>query len=92
MYSCEMRKRVEQELFKLVKKDRKQMEAINKKINEIICNPYHYKNLRAPLERLRRVHIGSFVIVFSIDEKRKLVIIEEYAHHDEIYKKADYKF
>jgi YafQ family addiction module toxin component len=87
MYSYELRKGVEKGFFRLAKKDRKQMEAINKKINEIICNPYHYKNLRAPLAHLRRVHIGSFVIVFSIDEKRKSVIIEEYAHHDDVYKR-----
>jgi YafQ family addiction module toxin component len=93
MYSCEMRKKVEHELFKLVKKDRTQMEAINKKINEITSNPYHYKNLRAPLSHLHRVHVDkSFVLLFSIDEERKTVIIEEYAHHDEIYKKSYQKF
>jgi mRNA-degrading endonuclease RelE of RelBE toxin-antitoxin system len=37
---------------------------------------------------MRRVHIDkSFVLVFSIDETEKTVIIEDYDHHDKIYKK-----
>jgi len=55
MYSYELRKGVEKEFFRLAKKDKKQMEAINKKINEIIRNPYHYhKNpLRASYSGLK---------------------------------------
>jgi mRNA-degrading endonuclease RelE of RelBE toxin-antitoxin system len=38
------------------------------------------------MQNLRRVHVGkSFVLVYSIDEERKLVTIEDYAHHDEVY-------
>lgn len=88
MYSYELRKGVEKEFFRLAKKDKKQMEAINKKINEIIRNPYHYKNLRAPLSHFHRVHLDkSFVLLFSIDEERKTIIIEGYAHHDDVYKR-----
>jgi mRNA-degrading endonuclease RelE of RelBE toxin-antitoxin system len=61
--------------------------VISKKIEEIRLNPHHYKNLRKPLNHLRRVHIDkSFVLAFSIKESKKLVIIEEYDHHDKIYK------
>jgi len=87
MYSYELRKSVEKIFFKIIKKNTKQIIIIEKKINEIIQNPHHYKNLRKPLQHLKRVHIGkSFVIVFSIDEQNKKVIIEEYNHHDTIYK------
>ena len=49
-------------------------------------DPYHYKKLSRPLQHLRRVHIDkSFVLIFSIDESKKLVIIEDYDHHDQIY-------
>ena len=86
MYSYELRKSVEKIFFKLAKKNSKQLEIIEKKINEIIKDPNHYKNLRAPLQHLKRVHIDkSFVLVFSVDESDKKVIIEDYKHHDCIY-------
>ena len=86
MYSYELRKSVEKIFFKLAKKNPAQMEMIYKKIEEIIQNPQHYKNLRYPLQHLKRVHIDkSFVMVFAIDESRKTVIIEDYGHHDEVY-------
>lgn len=87
MYSYELRKSVEKEFFKLAKKNPKQLLIIEKKINGIRQNPQHYKNLKNPLQHLKRVHIDkSFVLVFSVDENRKHVIIEDYDHHDNIYK------
>lgn len=88
MYVYEMRKSVENIFFKLAKKNPKQLEIIYDKIEEIRLNPHHYKNLSSPLQHLRRVHIDkSFVMVFSIEESKKLVIIEDYDQHDKIYKK-----
>ena len=88
MYNLELRKSVEKIFFKLAKKNPKQLEIIYNKINEITKNPHHYKNLRRPLQHLKRVHIDkSFVLVFSINEKKKLIIIEDYDHHDRIYKR-----
>ncbi len=87
MYSCELRKSVENIFFKLSKKNPGQLEIISKKIEEIRKNPSHYKNLRKPLQHFKRIHIGkSFVLVFSVDEPKKLIIIEDYDHHDNIYK------
>jgi YafQ family addiction module toxin component len=87
MYEYELRKSVEKIFFKLAKKNPKQLEIIHNKIKEIRLNPHHYKKLSQPLQHLRRVHIDkSFVLVFSIDESKKLVIIEDYSHHDRIYK------
>jgi len=87
MYDYELRKSVEKIFFKLAKKKPKQLEITYNKIKEIRSNPYHYKKLSRPLQHLRRVHIDkSFVLVFSIDESKKLVIIEDYDHHDGIYR------
>ena len=62
------------------------MEIILKKAGEIAENPYRYKNLQAPLNNLKRVHVDKhFVLVFSIDEESKSVILQNYAHHDDIY-------
>ncbi len=38
------------------------------------------------MQHLRRVHVDkSFVLTYSVDEKNKVVIIEDYDHHDKIY-------
>ncbi len=87
MYSCELRASVEKIFFKLAKNNCKQLKIIEKKINEIVQNPHHYKTLRSPMQRLKRVHIDkSFVLVFSVDEVNKKIIIEDYDHHNSIYK------
>ena len=87
MYSYALRKTVEKIFFKLANKNPKQLKIIEKKINEIVQNPHHYKNLRKPLQHLKRIHIDkSFVILFSVDEDNQKVIIEAYDHHDTIYK------
>jgi len=83
-----LRESAEKIFFKLAKKNPKQLEIIYDKIQVIRRNPHRHKNLRSPLQHLKRVHIGkSFVLVFSIKESGKLVIIEDYDHHDTIYKK-----
>jgi YafQ family addiction module toxin component len=88
MYEYEFRKTVEKILKKLAKKNPKQLSIIENKIEKIIENPHHYKNLRKPLQHLKRVHIDrSFVLVFSVDEITKIIVFEDYDHHDNIYSK-----
>ncbi len=86
MYNYALRKTVEKTFFKLAKKNPKQLEIIYDKIEEIRQDPHRYKNLRRPLQHLKRVHIGSYVLAFSVDDAENLVIIEDYDHHDKIYK------
>jgi YafQ family addiction module toxin component len=90
MYSIKIGPSLDRVLKKLVKKDREQYEMIMKKTEEIsLCDSVaiqHYKNLRAPLNHLKRVHvIKSFILTFSINEKNKTVTLEDYDHHDNIY-------
>ena len=88
MYGCELRSSVEKTFFKLAKKDQNLLKKACEKIEEICSNPNHYKNLRYPLQHLKRVYVGgSFVIVFLVDEARKTIIIEDFDHHDNIYRK-----
>ena len=86
MYDLEVGEALDKAFRKLVKKDRKQIEQINKKVLEIRKNPYLEKPLKAPLQGRRRAHIGSFVLVYSIDETRRTVKLLEYDHHDKVYK------
>ncbi len=88
MYDYVLRKTVEKIFFKLATKNPKQLERIYNKIEEIRDDPHRYKNLRSPLQHLKRVHIDkSYVLVFSVDNYNKLVIIEDYDHHDMIYRR-----
>ena len=91
MYTYQLRKSLEKEFFKLAKKKPQLLLLVNKKIVEIVsCDSvHHYKNLKSPLQHLKRVHVNkrSFVLVFSVDEKNKDVIFEDFDHHDNIYKK-----
>jgi YafQ family addiction module toxin component len=70
---------------KLAKKDKVQLKAINSKIKEILKSPYRFKPLKKPLQNRRGVHIGSFIIIFQINESERKVIIVNYKHHDEAY-------
>jgi mRNA-degrading endonuclease RelE of RelBE toxin-antitoxin system len=59
---------------------------IGRKIQEILVNPHTFKPMRFPLAGKRSVHFGSFVLLFSVDEQRKTVSLEDYDHHDRIYR------
>ena len=77
-------------LRKLVKKDKKKVQIINKKIKEVINSDLdsinHYKNLKYGMKEFKRVHIDKhFVLVFSVNETKKEVIFEDFDHHDKIY-------
>jgi len=86
LYNLEIELEVVKAFKKLEKKDRKQLDDINKKIEQILENPQQFKPLKSPLEGLRRVHIGSFVLIYEIIEKSMIVRILKYKHHDEAYK------
>jgi len=87
MYSLNVSPELKKKLEKLGKKNKKQAEIIAKKTEEILENPQHYKNLRKPLQHLKRVHIERpFILVFSVDENKKIVTLLDFDHHDKIYK------
>jgi len=89
MYDLKVDENLIKILEKLKKKNKKQLEIISKKVQEIVKNPNHYKNLRSPLQNWKRVHIDRhFVITFSIDKENKIVTLEDFDHHDNIYKKS----
>lgn len=75
------------EITKLCKKDPVLKHALNRKINEILDFPYHYKPLKYDLAGERRVHVGSFVLKFRINETSKTVIFVFFGHHDEAYRR-----
>lgn len=86
LYILEIAADVDNKFQKLKNKSKKQLDIINKKIQQILQNPYHFKPLRGDLHGARRAHIDkSFVLVYEIDEKNKIVRLLDYYHHDKIY-------
>ena len=85
MYCLEIEEDVIKLFRKLCKKDRKQLEAVNKKIQQILEEPLQFKPLKNPLEGLRRVHVGSFLLIYEVFENPKQVRVLKYKHHDEAY-------
>ena len=80
--------RLEKILNKIYKKDKIMYNAIMNKMQEIIDSEdvNHYKNLRIPLQHLKRVHIkSSFVLVFKYTELDDKVFFYDFDHHDQIY-------
>ncbi len=85
-YSLEVSVAADKKFRKLARKNRFRLEIINKKVSQILENPQHYKPLQGDLFGARRVHIdSSFVLTYEIDERRRVVKILDYDHHDKIY-------
>ena len=89
MHYYEIKPNLQKILGKISKKNNALYEQIIKKINEIV-NAYdisHYKNLRYSMKDCKRVHIGHFVLVFSLDNVKKIISFLDFDHHDKIYKR-----
>ncbi len=71
----------------MAKRDRKRLEAVAKKVEEILEDPYEFKPLRTPLKNRRRERIGPFVLVYAVDEARKVVTLLDFEHHDLVYRR-----
>jgi len=73
----------------LKRKDQNMFHAVEKKMLQIASSDslviQHFKNLRSPLSDFKRVHLGSFVLLFRIEGN--IIIFEAFEHHDLIYKK-----
>ena len=84
IFSSELKKK----MGILKQKDKTTYGALQKKILQIAsCDKRsieHYKNLRGTLSDFRRVHIGSFVLIFRVADDT--LVFEEFEHHDNIYK------
>ena len=86
MFNLEIDDAVDKEFRKLAKKDKKQLEAVYKKIKQVQDDPFQFKPLRRPLEGLWRVHVSSFVLIYEVFEDSQTVRILKYTHHDQAYK------
>lgn len=72
-------------LDKIAKKDKSGLQKIETQIYKIIANPLIGKPLRNVMKNYRRVHIGSFVLVYKMESET--ITFMDFDHHDTVYKK-----
>ncbi|MDP2907831.1 MAG: hypothetical protein Q8O03_07875 [Nanoarchaeota archaeon] len=88
MYTDAYSEDITRKLSKLKKKNSKHYEIVRKKMDWVLANPEHRcKDLHYDMKGIKRVHIGHFVLIFTVDHKKKIVSFEDYDHHDNIYLK-----
>lgn len=90
MFDFEISDELKSKIRKLLTKDKKKVEIINKKIKEIINNDSEgvdrYKNLRYGLKEFKRVHIDKhFVLTFKVDKNSNFILFVDFDHHDNVY-------
>lgn len=89
VYTDSYSEELTEKLKKVKNKNKVLYDIARKKIDEILKNPERsYKNLRYDLSDFKRVHLlKSFVLIFKVDTKNKIIRFEDLDHHDKIYKK-----
>jgi len=85
-YVLDISDEADKKFKKLKTKNKKQLKIIDKKVQQILENPHHFKPLRGDMHGARRVHINkSFILIYEIHEGDRVVRILDYDHHDKIY-------
>ncbi|MFQ5901882.1 MAG: type II toxin-antitoxin system RelE/ParE family toxin [Thermodesulfobacteriota bacterium] len=86
MYKLAVKDGLDKKFKKLQKKDKEMLRLIDRKVQDIIVDPYRFKPLRKPLQNKRRVHVGgSFVLIYEVNEQEKLGTLLDFDHHDNVY-------
>jgi YafQ family addiction module toxin component len=87
VYRLAIKEKLDKKFKKLQKKDKEMLRLIERKIQDILEDPYRFKPLRKPLQNKRRVHIGgAFVLIYEVNEEEKMVTLFDFDHHDNVYK------
>jgi mRNA-degrading endonuclease RelE of RelBE toxin-antitoxin system len=83
MYEAVFSDEFKKQLKKIKNKDKVLYERLENKIRNILNEPTHLKHLRNVLKNQQRVHLGSFVLRFSV--KDEIVYFITIEHHDHAY-------
>jgi len=63
VYKLAVKESLDKKFKRLQKKDKVMLRLINRKVQDILEDPYRFKPLRKPLQNKRRIHVGgSFVL------------------------------
>lgn len=82
-YNFEFSEEFEISMKKLKKKDITLFDRIQKKLIKLVEDPEHYKPLGNILAGYRRIHFGSFVLIYKIENG--VIKIISLDHHDKAY-------
>jgi YafQ family addiction module toxin component len=86
MFQLAVKETLDKKFKKLQKKDKELLVLIERKVQEILADPFRFKPLKKPLQNKRRVHVGgSFVLIYEINETAGLVTLVDFDHHDNVY-------
>ncbi len=87
MYSLTIKESLDKKFKKLQRKDKELLRLIDRKVQDFLADPHRFKPLRKPLQNKRRVHLrGSYVLVYEVNEREKIVTLMDLDHHGNIYK------
>ena len=79
---------LETNIRKIARRDKVLAFAIRKKVSQIVSLDetaiQHFKNLRGDWKNYKRVHVGSFVLMFKVEGN--LTVFDRLLHHDEAYR------
>jgi len=82
-YSLKIKQSAFKELQRFNKPDQKRLvEAIDK----LTDNPHIGKLLKGELFGLRRIRVGSFRIIYEINEGEVLILVLRVAHRKDVYR------
>jgi YafQ family addiction module toxin component len=92
MFEINIEKHLQKKIKILKRKAKPLAESLKRKIEEIKNQDNTgidtYKNLRNPLQDLKRVHINRpFVLVFKVYKEENFILFIDFDQHDNIYKK-----
>jgi mRNA-degrading endonuclease RelE of RelBE toxin-antitoxin system len=72
MFKLAIKESLDRKFKRLQTKDKDMLRLIERKVNDILADPYRFKPLRKPMQNKRRVHVGGpFVLVYEIHPVRK---------------------
>jgi YafQ family addiction module toxin component len=87
VYRLAVKESLDKKFKKLQNKDKELLRQIDNKIRNILEGPQRFKPLKKPLQNKRRVHVGgSFVLIYEVNEKDKIVTLCDFDHHDNVYR------
>ena len=82
-------KELERIMKKIKKRDKGTFRSLENKIIKISTlnskGINYFKNLKKPMSDYKHVHVGSFVLLFRIEDDT--IIFDRFVHHDKAYGK-----
>lgn len=78
---------VKRKFADIKRRDRAVFVRVRHQVDKILRAPELGKPLRYQFKSCRRLHVGSFVLIYEIRINSREIHFLEFGHHDKIYKK-----